>query len=76
MKFSNSVKSSNTIIIFPAEKNTQKTVEPLPKHNRKCNGFKGSNGNCIGFNVNYNGVYWYLMHSIGGMESSRWQPIE
>ncbi len=52
----------------------KKPVEPLLKHNRKCNGFKGYNGNCIGFNVYYNGVY--LMHSIGGMESSRWQPIE
>ncbi len=42
----------------------QKTIEPCPKHNRKCNGF---NGNCIGFNGNYNGVYWYVMDSIGGM---------
>ncbi len=23
--------------------------------------------NCIGFNGNYNGVYWYVMESIGGM---------
>ncbi len=23
--------------------------------------------NCIGFNGNYNGVYWYVMDSIGGM---------
>ncbi len=38
-----------------------------PKHNRKCNGFNGYNGNCIGFNGNYNGVYWYVMDSIGGM---------
>ncbi len=22
---------------------------------------------CIGFNGNYNGVYWYVMASIGGM---------
>ncbi len=36
-------------------------IEPWPKHNRKCN------GNCIGFNGNYNGVYWYVMDSIGGM---------
>ncbi len=27
-------------------------------------GFNGYIGNCIGFNGNYNGVYWY---SIGGM---------
>ncbi len=27
---------------------------------------KGYNGNCIGFNVNYNGAYWYLINSIGG----------
>ncbi len=25
------------------------------------------NGNCIGFNGNYNGVYWFVMDSIGGM---------
>ncbi len=31
-----------------------------------CNGFNGFNGNCIGFNGNYNGV-WYVMDSIGGM---------
>ncbi len=37
------------------------------KHNRKCNGFNGYNGNCIGFNGNYNGVYWYVVDSIGGM---------
>ncbi len=41
----------------------KKTIEPCPKHNRKCNGY---NGNCIGFNGNYDGVYWYLMDSIGG----------
>ncbi len=29
--------------------------------------FNGYNGNCIGFNGNYNGVYWYAMDSIGGM---------
>ncbi len=39
----------------------------VSKHNRKCNGFNGYNGNCIGFNGNYNGVYWYVMDSIGGM---------
>ncbi len=27
-------------------------------------------GNCIGFNGNYNGVYWYVMDSIGGMLNS------
>ncbi len=48
----------------PAEK---KTIEPYPKHNRKCNGFNGYNGNCIGFNGKYNGVYWYVMDSIGEM---------
>ncbi len=25
------------------------------------------NWNYIDFNVNYNGVYWYLIYSIGGM---------
>ncbi len=30
----------------------------------KANGY---NGNCIGFNGNYNGVYRYVMDSIGGM---------
>ncbi len=48
----------------PAKK---KKIEPGPKHNRKWNGFNGYNGNCIGFNGNYNGVYWYVMDSIGGM---------
>ncbi len=42
-------------------------MEKCPKHNRKCNGFNGFNGNCIGFNGNYNGVYWYVMDYIGGM---------
>ncbi len=45
----------------------KKTIEPCPKHNRKFNGFNGYNGNCIGFNGNYNDVYWYVMDSIGGM---------
>ncbi len=45
----------------------KKTIEPCPKHNRKCNGFNGYNGNCIGFNGNYNGVYWYVMDYIGGL---------
>ncbi len=45
----------------------KKTIELCPKHNRKCNGFNGYNGNCIGFNENYNGVNWYVMDSIGGM---------
>ncbi len=45
----------------------KKTIESCPKHNRKCNGFNGYNGNCIGFKGNYNGVYWYVMDSIGGM---------
>jgi len=44
----------------------KKTIEPCPKHNRKCNGFNGFNGNCIGFNGNYNGVSWYVMDSIMG----------
>ncbi len=42
----------------------KKTIEPCPKHNRKCNGF---NGNFIGFNGNYNGFYWDVMDYIGGM---------
>ncbi len=50
---------------YPAEM-LKKTIEPC-KHNRKYNGFNGFNGNCIGFNGNYNGVYWYVMDSIGGM---------
>ncbi len=45
---------------YPAEK----TIEPGPKNYRKCNGFDGYNGNCIGFNENYNGDYWYVMVSI------------
>ncbi len=45
----------------------KKTIEPCPKHNRKCNGSTGYNGNCIGLNGNYIGVYWYVMDSIGGM---------
>ncbi len=45
----------------------KKTIEPCLKHNRKSNGFNGYTGNCIGFNGNYNGVYWYVMDSIGGM---------
>ncbi len=44
----------------------KKTIEPCPKH-KKCNGFNGYKGNCIGFNGNFNGVYWYVMDSIGGM---------
>ncbi len=39
----------------------------LKKHNGKCNGFNGYNRNCIGFNGNYNSVYWYVMDSIGAM---------
>ncbi len=39
----------------------------LKKNNRKCNGFNGYNWNCIGFNGNYNGVYWYVMDYIGGV---------
>ncbi len=45
---------------------------PSEKHNRKYDGFNGYNGNCIGFNGNYNGVYWYVMESISGMLN----PIE
>ncbi len=45
----------------------KKTIEPCPKHNRKCNGFNGYNGNWFGFNGHYNGVYWYVMDYIGGM---------
>ncbi len=34
----------------------KKTIEPCPKHNKI--GLNGYNGNCLGFNGNYNGVYW------------------
>ncbi len=44
----------------------KKTIEPCQKHNKKCNGFNGFNGNYIGFNGKYNGVYRYVMDSIGG----------
>ncbi len=44
----------------------KKTIEPCPKHNRKCNGFNGYNGNFIGFNGNYNGVYWYVIDLLVG----------
>ncbi len=44
----------------------ENTIEPACKGN----GFNGYNGNCIGFNGNYNGVYWYVMDSIGGMLNS------
>ncbi len=50
----------------------KKTIEPWPKHKRKCNGFNGYNGSCIGFNGNHNGVYWYVMDYIGEMLN----PIE
>ncbi len=50
-------------LVCPAEK----TKEPCPKHNRKCNGFNGFYWNCIGFNGNYNGVYWYVIDAIDGM---------
>ncbi len=56
--------SGSTLSFIPLLK---KTIEHCPKHNRKCNGFNGYNGNCIGFNGSYNGVYWYVMDSIGGM---------
>ncbi len=48
-------------------KKRQKTIQSSSNYNRKCNGFYGYNGNCIGFNRNYNGVYWYVMDYIGGM---------
>ncbi len=48
----------------PAETQSNRT---LPKTQYKCNGFNGYNGNCIGFNGIYNGVYWYVMYFIGGM---------
>jgi len=50
----------------------KKTTEPCLKHKRKSNGFNGYNGNCIGFNGNYNGFYWYVMDSIVG----KLNPIE
>ncbi len=40
----------------------EKNNRTLP--NRKYNDY---NGNCIGFNGNYNGVYWDVMDYIGGM---------
>ncbi len=42
-------------------------IGQMTKTQYKCNVFNGYNGNCIGFNGNYNGVYWYVMVSIGGM---------
>ncbi len=55
---------TKTLIIMNYLSGLKITAE---KNNRKCNGFNGYNGNCIGFNGNYNGVYWYVMDSIGGM---------
>ncbi len=51
------------LAIFISDGNIPENIPE--KHNRKCNGFNGYNGNCIGFNGNYNGVYWYVMDSIG-----------
>ncbi len=45
----------------------KKQYNPAQNTIEKCNDFNGYNGNCIGFNGNYNGVYWYVMDSIGGM---------
>jgi len=53
----------------------KKTAEPCSKHNRKCNGFQIKSNQIPfivtspfnSFNGNYNGVYWYVMDSIGGM---------
>ncbi len=42
----------------------KKTIEPCPKHNRKCNGFNGFNGNCIGFNETImvsTGMWWIIL---------------
>ncbi len=39
---------------YPAEKKKQSNPA---QNNRKCNGFNGYDGNGIGFNGNYNGVY-------------------
>lgn len=36
-----------------------KTIEACPKHNIHFNGFHSSNGDCIGFNRNYNGNHFY-----------------
>ncbi len=41
-----------------------------PAQNTIENVFNGYNGNCIGFNGKCNGVYWYVMDSIGGMLNS------
>ncbi len=57
----------NTFSLTNSKTLLKTTTEPCPKHNRKCNGLNGCNGNCIGLNGNYNGVYWYVMYSIGGM---------
>lgn len=38
-----------------------KKIEPCTKHDRNVNGFTGCNGN---FNVNCNGVYWFVVDSI------------
>ncbi len=43
----------------------KKTIEPCPKQKRKCKGFNGYNGNCIGFNGNYNYVYCYVILLVG-----------
>ncbi len=45
---------AKTCILFTSL--LEKTIETCPKDNRKCNGFNGYNGNCIGFSGNYNGV--------------------
>ncbi len=45
-------------LLSPAEKNNRTLLKTR---------YNGYNGNCIGFNGNYNGVYWYVMDSIGGM---------
>ncbi len=45
----------------------KKQQNPAQNTIEKCNGLNGYNGNCIGFNGNYNGVYWYVMDSIGAM---------
>lgn len=42
------------------------------QHEREFNGLSVYNGSCIGFNKNYNGIYCYVMDSIVGMFSGKW----
>ncbi len=48
----------------------KKTINPAQNTIENVMNLKIFDGNCIGFNGNYNGVYWYVMDSIGGMLNS------